>query len=497
MKKPDLMLMRINNFGDIKALLLDNKTIKQTIFKNTFWLTVGKGISSLLNLVLIIYVVRILGATEYGKFTFALAFVSLFIIFSDLGISTIVVREFSGEKKRLKEFYSIISLKMLLGLGMLILVLIGSFFVTSDPVIQKIILILALYSFINNALIGISSSFFQARQRMEYVAWIAVFTALALMICGLFVILNFPSAKNLSYAYLFVSLISLIFTAIIFQFKVSPLKICWDKSIWKNFLLMSWPLAFAGLFGMLYSYIDSVMMGYWGQITETGWYNAAHKLTRTAYLITGLFCASLFPVLSASFKKSKEKLQKVWNYQTELMIILAFPMVVGGITLAPRIINFIYGQDFTPSILAFQILIIMQGVMLLYNGLRGVLIVVNQQRKIFWTVFAGAIINIILNLVLIPKFSLYGAAIATLITHFLIFLLLFRFTTKFTPIEPLKLKFLFISIGAILSSTIMFLIISRPQIYYLNIFLSIPIGVGVYLICFFLYQKLTRLSFTY
>ena len=51
-----------------------------------------------------------------------------------------------------------------------------------------------------------------------------------------------------------------------------------QKTIWQKFLKMSWPLALTGLFGVLYTYIDSVMMGYFGQITETGWYNAAYKL---------------------------------------------------------------------------------------------------------------------------------------------------------------------------------------------------------------------------
>ena len=77
--------MKIRNFADVKTLLFDNQTVKQTIFKNTFWLATAIGASKFLKFILFIYVARILGATEYGKFTFALAFVGLFVIFSDLG----------------------------------------------------------------------------------------------------------------------------------------------------------------------------------------------------------------------------------------------------------------------------------------------------------------------------------------------------------------------------------------------------------------------------
>ena len=61
---------------DIKNFLLENIGIKQTILKNTFWLVSAEAVTGLLRLVLLIYAARILGATEYGKFTFAFSFVS-------------------------------------------------------------------------------------------------------------------------------------------------------------------------------------------------------------------------------------------------------------------------------------------------------------------------------------------------------------------------------------------------------------------------------------
>ena len=129
--------MRIRNFADIRTLLFDNQTIKQTIFKNISWLTFETVISKLLMLVLLIYAARVLGATEYGKFTFALAFISLFAIFHEFGLPHIVTREFSREKEREKEFYSIFSLKIVLSSLALILILISSFFITSDSSPQQ------------------------------------------------------------------------------------------------------------------------------------------------------------------------------------------------------------------------------------------------------------------------------------------------------------------------------------------------------------------------
>lgn len=472
-----------NIFLNPKSFFLENLGIKQTIIKNTFWLAVGEGVTRLLKLILIIYIARILGATEYGKFTFALAFVSLFVIFSDFGLSSITTRELSREKEREKEFSSIFSLKILLSLGTLILILVSSFFITPNPLIQKAIWILGIYILVSN-FSAIIYAFFQARQKMEYESWAKILQAIVLTTFGFFVILNFPSVQNLSYSYLFASLVALIFILIFFHLKVFSLKISWQKSIWRRFLGMSWPLALAGAFGLIYSYIDSIMMGHWGQITQTGWYNAAFKVAAATSIPMVLISQSFYPALSIAFKESKERLQKVWNYQMEMMILLAIPIVIGGIVLAPKIIDFIYDPSYFSSILAFQILIIMAGLVFLCNPLNRVLVASNQQRKIFWVALGGAVVNVILNLILIPRYSLYGAAVATVITYSILFLLLTGFTRRFTPIYPLNLKFLLTGIIAIFSSSVMGVVILQPLVYNLNVILSILIGALIYVATF-------------
>jgi len=475
--------MQLGNFSYIKSIFLENKTTKQIIFKNAFWIALAIGISKLLKLALIIYIARALGATEYGKFTFALAFISLFVVFQNLGLPNIITREFAREKDKEEEFYSLLSLKILLGFATLILILISSFLITSSPDILKIIWILAIFSLISNFSV-IVYAFFRARQKMEYESWATILEALIAVGVGFFIIFNFPSITNISYGYLFSAVASLAFVLVIFHFKVFPLKINWQRSVWRKFLIISWPLALASLFGTIYVYIDSVMMGYLGQITQTGWYNAASKVALFTTVPVAIITASFFPLLSKFFKESKEKLQDICDYYLELMVLMALPLVVGGIVLAPKIIEFIYGRDFFPSILAFQILIMMAGIIFFSKPLVQILIATNQQKKVFWTTVFGAAVNVILNLILIPRFSLYGAAIATVVTYLLVLLLILIFIYKFTPIRILNLK-LFLNFSIVgFSSATMYFVISRPRIYDLNLFLSALIGVMVYLFVF-------------
>ena len=476
---------------NLKSLLLDNKTIKQTIFKNTFWLGIAEVVSRVLRLILIIYVARILGATEYGKFTFALAFVSLFSIFYEFGLPLIVTREFSGEKEREKELYSVLSLKIVLSLGALVLIRISSFFVTSDHVIKEIILFLALFSLISSFL-TIIYAFFQACQRMEYQAWATILQASVVTPVGIFVLFNFPSLRNLSYSYLFSSLVALIFVLFFFHFNVLPLRICWQKTVWQRFLRMSWPMAFIGLFGVIFTYIDSVMMGYWGYITETGWYNAAYSIIHVTLLPAGIISTSFYPILSRFFKESKENFQDNLQGQMKRMISLAFPWVGGGIARAPKIISFIYGLNFSPSILAFQILIIIAGFVYLSSPFHHLFIAINQPKLICYISGVGAAINIVLNLLLIPRFTLYGAAMATLITYFAIFILVLFSVEYFTPISLFNFQLTNVLLCAVLATGLMYFLIKQPLIYNQSIILTLILGTLVYFGTFSISHKLAR-----
>jgi len=478
-------------FNGIKSIFFDNRTTRQTIFKNTFWSAVSVVMDRLLKFILLIYVARILGATEYGKFTFALSFISLFAFFHSFSLPAIITREFAREEENKEEFYSIISLKILLSFISFLLILLGSFFITSYPDIRIIISILAISSLLNG-FTTVFYAFFQARQRMEYETWAEIFQAIIVTGLGLLVLFKFPSVINLSYSYLLAGLAGFIFVIIFFNSKLFPLKIHWDKKVWWKFLVMSWPLVLTGLFGTLYSYIDSVMLGYRGMIIETGLYNAAYRIIFVALMPMSLISGSFYPALSGFFKKSKEKLQKAWEHQMELMILLSLPLVVGGIVLAPKIILSIYSAEYAGSILTLQILIIMAALTFLCRPFSDVIIVSNQQKKAFWVTFWGAVINIILNLILIPKYSLNGAAVATVITYIVILVMYFLQTMKFTPINPISLKFIFSFIISAVCCMPMYFVIAQPKIYNLNVFLSVTIGTIIYFAAFFALKFLLK-----
>jgi len=293
-------------------------------------------------------------------------------------------------------------------------------------------------------------------------------------------------------------LVGLIVVLLIINFKFQKLSLKIDKSVWKKFLLLAWPLALIGVLNSIYNQTDSIMLGYFKQITQTGWYNVAYRIIAITLIPLGLITISIFPVLSKSFMETKERIQKIWDFYMEAVIFLAIPLVIGGIVLAGRIISIIYGQGYSSAVLAFQILLLTSGFIFLYTPFQQALIVFNQQKKIFWIALFSAIFNIVLNAILIPRYSLYGAAAATVITHFIIGILFLKLMTDFNFISPIDKKIFLSFVGTVISSIAMYFVISNSLIYEFNIPLVLFIGIFVYsAIYFFLKKALKILAYSY
>lgn len=483
--------MNIKNFADIKSTFFDNRSIKQTIFKNTFWLSIAEGISRLLKFFLIIYIARILGATEYGKFTFALNLVSFLIIFSDLGISSIATREFAKDIGKEKKYLpSFLSLKSFLSLITLLIIGLVAVFITPDPGVKKVIWILAIYS-LTEYFTQFFYALLRARQKMEYEAIAKVLNSVFCVVFGFLFLFKVPSLSSLSCAYLIGAIVAALFVFILYKKKFNHLGFIVDRSIWKEILSLSWPLALMAIFASVYHYMDSIMLGAWGYLEENGWYNAAYKIIDIAALPMVLISASFFPLLASTFKKeiSKDKREKIFLSQLSVQAILGIPIFLGGILLAPQIINFIYGSQYQNAILAFQILVGTLLIIYLNNTFNSALFSANYQGILFLITFVGVILNILLNLMLIPKYSLYGAAIATLITYLFHWFFCIYFTKKLIGLTLFKVQFLkILGISLFFSSLMAFAILQLISLH-LNIFLIILVGVITYLLPILILDK--------
>ena len=226
--------------------------------------------------------------------------------------------------------------------------------------------------------------------------------------------------------------------------------------------------------------IDSVMLSIIVGNTAVGIYNAAYRLIFVFLSFYAVYIMAIFPVMSNFFVNAKESLKFASNRSIKYMLIISIPISIGITMLADKIILLIYGTAYITSILALQILV-WTIIFMFVNGICGNLLgAINKQPVMTKITALAAVLNIGLNLFLIPTYSFIGASAATVITEFTILPILIYVLLKTNYLDRSILK----GLPSIVVSNIIMIVV----IYYLrdlNLFLVVIVGALVYFAAIF------------
>ena len=168
---------------------------------------------------------------------------------------------------------------------------------------------------------------------------------------------------------------------------------------------------------MIYSYADTVMIGYFLGNAEIGVYRVVFQFTSVAVITTGAIQATLWPKISRWGKIGdtghiEESLSRAFTYS----LIFALPIFAGGLLLGDKLLYFFYGSDFAKGYGTLVILLIVQIVNIFVHFFGAYLSALDRVKEAFKVTVAAASANIMLNLTLIPLMGISGAAFATLLT---------------------------------------------------------------------------------
>jgi O-antigen/teichoic acid export membrane protein len=193
----------------------------------------------------------------------------------------------------------------------------------------------------------------------------------------------------------------------------------------------SLPIGMISLSGMLYTYLDSIILSLLQPMEVVGWYSAAYRLMLVLLFIPTAVNVAVFPVMSKYFLSAPDALKLLYERYFKLMIIIGIPIGFGTIVLANKFILLIFGPAYTNSTIALQILV--WTMVFTFAGASFVQLFMATNRQLFITKISliCVVINLILNLTLIPKFSYVGASFATVITEIILVSYLIRAAYKF------------------------------------------------------------------
>jgi O-antigen/teichoic acid export membrane protein len=478
-------------FLNVKSFLFENKGLKQTIFKNVFWLTVSQLFTRICSLLVIILPARHYGPEIYGKFGFAFSFVAFFSIFLDFGLSNLMIRGVSRDKSRSIEYIdNIIFLKMILSFLVSLIVIFLIYFVKNDVETINIVYFLLAYIVISS-FAGFFQSVFAANEKMQYMTLCGFIGDIVLLFFVYFFIISKFSIVSLSQAYFFSALLELVLTLMIIWRLFSRFLLKINTKTCLKIAKEALPFGLGAFFTAIYLYFNIIVLGIIYSSEHVGWYSIAF---RTAFFITaisGIIFTSFFPAISRFFKEDIQKFKDSYFKYAFIMYAQAIPVAFGGVVVASYLISFLYKYSYSVAIVPFQILAVSACFDMMNSVYMGCLLACDRQKDFLISTFLAAMFNIILVLIIVPSSGVMGAAIALLLTEILLFILL---TFRFKKVINLRL-FEIITVPLI-SAFIMFLfilILEKIKIY--NPIILILTGSVVYfsfLVLFLLVQKKYR-----
>jgi O-antigen/teichoic acid export membrane protein len=191
--------------------------------------------------------------------------------------------------------------------------------------------------------------------------------------------------------------------------------------------------------GLLNYNFDSVLLGFLRGPTIVGWYNAAYKLLIVGISVALSYFTGLFPLLSRTYSTDRQRFRQLVRGTTELWLTSMVPLVVAGTFLADPAVQFLYGSAYARSAAPFRILVWSAAFVVLRWVYMDSLRATGHQNLDLRCAITSACLNVGLNIALIPRFGMIGAASATVFAD-VVWLVMsyYYFRQAVLPDEPLQ-----------------------------------------------------------
>ena len=400
--------------------------------KNAGILFTANIISKALNFLYVVYLARYLGAGGFGIISFALAFTLILGVFADLGLQSLSLREISRSKNEADRYFSNIAfIKIILGIIIFFLLVIAVKFLDYSRNIAGVVYLIGLSIIISSFNNFIYAAVYQASEDVKYMGIGNILNSLS-MLAGISAAAYFKSGIIIfSGVFLVSATIVLLYNLVVISYKFFKPKLAADLKFWKKLIKDAVPFGLVNVFAIIYFKIDSVMLGTMKTQKIVGYYNASYRIIDVfTALVPSIIFAVIYPKMSA-YIELPEKLKSVYIVSFKISLIAGLIISVITVFFARYFVLFIYGRGYYNGVDSLKILVWAFFLICVSSITSGLISSINRQKLVTVVAGFGAVINICLNFILIPRFSLNGAAFATVITELLMFLIYFIMTVRF------------------------------------------------------------------
>ncbi|MFH1397303.1 MAG: flippase [Candidatus Omnitrophota bacterium] len=390
--------------------------IAKTILKNSSFVLAGNMLGGIFNLVGAFLLARYLGRVSFGIFSFVMSFLFCFAIIDDLWLKPILVRDTTRDEAKAG---------LLLGNAVILRLTIS--FIASSLIGMILWIIrcpwetaaLVYFALINFIWFSFTNSYevvFRVKLVMVYYVMISFITNILLVVlilCGIFL------KSSLSFFIINIIIVNLIRLVLLRYYSDRLIKLSFMPSfmICKDILKASWPLFLVAAFVVINQRADQLMLFKIKGPASVGSYMVAVRIAECFTMIPLALSVSALPLMSRYFYTSKEVFTRIYQLSYKYLIIIIMFFAVFFTIFSKVIIHFFYGKQFLTSSSVLAVLIWAE--VFIFIGVVNYLIIVsiNKLRVGIFCAGVAATLNIVLNLILIPKYDFLGSGVSSLVSY--------------------------------------------------------------------------------
>ncbi len=448
----------------------------QRLIRNIFLSLTGNIVVKAGNSLLFISISRVLGSHDSGIFSLGITYYTFVFGLSALGLHELIVREVAPRRDQSGRFFvNFIFLRLLTSAAFYGLLIAGLFLFTPySAETTRVILILSLAA-IPEAVFSMCQALFEAHERLSIPMTAAIGNTAIKLGAGFWLLSQGAPVTQIAWVVPIASTLSLLLfvPGLISLFRNTPQS--YPARI--NTLFLRSQAGFMSSFfvihlsSLLDYQTDALLISLFLTEEDLGYYTAAQTILLAFNLIPLAIRTALYPLMSRYHSQEPDKLTFLYERVGRYLAALSLPMAAGVTLLAEPIITLVFGPDFAPAIPVLQISIWAIVFLFLNVPHSRLMLVRNRQRAASWMTGIAMAANILLNILLIPRLGINGAAIARLISAMAIFLSFYIYSHLYL----IRSSLWSVVARPLLATGIMALAIAPLR----NMNLLIPIAVGI------------------
>lgn len=399
--------------------------IVKLIASNTFYQVINRAATALSTLIGTVLLTRTLGAEFFGEYSIVFAYITIYYLIADFGVNAVVVRDFAKDQTLAKaNFSKILGMRVVFGLIIAFTAfVILSFFPYSELV--KSAIFIGIPIIFLNSISRAAAILFQSNLRYDQSAISAFIGSLFfLILLWIFIQVPNPSLSFIVIPMLFGAFITTVISLYFVRDYIRVDTNWFDLPYWKKVMIDAFPLGIALTLNVLMIHTDKLILSVMSVPVSIGVYALAYRIFDFVLVFPSFFMNSMFPILSKSREEDMNKYRKYLANSIWTLFFISIIMIIPALLFSKPIILSIWGEDIAAAYMPFNILVLGIVAFFITVPLSWAALLEGKQIMMMKLYGLAFLFNLFANILVVPIFDYNGAAFITILTEFIILVVL-------------------------------------------------------------------------